>query len=174
MNAKRTEPSIVRLATMTRDRQIDVCAQCHGGRRFPVRASFSYVPGEPLDQFYVRDPASFSASPDVHGNQVALLQMSRCYQASTKLTCTTCHDVHQKQRDVAAFSGRCLECHCPQSCGEFPKLKEQILKRCVDCHMPVQPSNLIISNVQGKQSRAMVRSHWIKVYTDSANGVSPP
>jgi hypothetical protein len=53
---------------MTRDRQIDVCAQCHGGRRFPVRASFSYVSGEPLDQFYVRDPASSSASPDVHGS----------------------------------------------------------------------------------------------------------
>jgi Cytochrome c554 and c-prime len=174
MRAKRTELSIVKLTTMARERQIDVCAQCHGGRRFPMRESFSYVPGKPLDDFYVRDPASAGASPDVHGNQVALLQMSRCYQASPQFTCTTCHDVHQKQRDLAAFSDRCVKCHSPQTCGIFPKLKETIVKRCVDCHMPVQASNLIISNFHGKQTRAMVRSHWIKVYPDSANAVSSP
>jgi hypothetical protein len=33
--------------------------------------------------------------------------------------------------------------------------------------MPVQASNLIISNSNGKQTRAMVRSHWIKIYYDS-------
>lgn len=174
MRAKRAELSIMKLTTMTRDRQIDVCAQCHGGRRFPVRASFSYIPGEPLDNFYVRDPGSSNASPDVHGNQVALLQMSRCYQASPQFTCTTCHDVHQKQRDLAAFSDRCVKCHSPQACGLFPKLKETIVKRCVECHMPVQASNLIISNFHGKQTRAMVRNHWIRVYADSATAVSPP
>jgi Cytochrome c554 and c-prime len=173
MRSKRTDVSIVRLTTLVRERQIDVCAQCHGGRRFPVRESFSYVPGEPLDEFYVRDPGS-SASPDVHGNQVALLQMSRCYQASPQFNCTTCHDVHQKQRDLAALSDRCVKCHSPQTCGEFAKLKETIAKRCVDCHMPVQASNLIISNFHGKQTRAMVRSHWIKVYPDSASAVSLP
>jgi hypothetical protein len=45
-------------------------------------------------------------------------------------------------------------------------LKEKIVSGCVDCHMPVQASNLIISNSNGKQTRAMVRSHWIKVYGD--------
>ena len=157
MSAKRAELRIAKLATMTGHRQMDVCGQCHGGRRFPVRASFSYVPGEPLDKFYVRDPASSSASPDVHGNQVALLQMSRCYQAA-KLTCATCHDVHRNQRDAATFSDRCVECHAPRTCGEFPELKEQILKRCVDCHLPVQASNLIISNFRGKQ-----RERWFGV-----------
>jgi hypothetical protein len=30
--------------------------------------------------------------------------------------------------------------------------------------MPVQDSNLIISNVAEKQIKAQMRSHWIKVY----------
>jgi hypothetical protein len=34
--------------------------------------------------------------------------------------------------------------------------------------MPLQPSNLIVSALQSTKERAMVRSHWIKVYPDSA------
>ncbi len=30
--------------------------------------------------------------------------------------------------------------------------------------MPVQESNLIISNLNGKQIKARMRNHWIKVY----------
>jgi hypothetical protein len=37
----------------------------------------------------------------------------------------------------------------------------------VDCHMPLQSSNLIVSALEGKQERALVRTHWIKVYRDS-------
>jgi hypothetical protein len=33
--------------------------------------------------------------------------------------------------------------------------------------MPQQPSSLIVSSREGKQERALVRSHWIKVYRDS-------
>jgi len=83
------------------------------------------------------------------------------------MTCSTCHDVHQTQRDPSAFSGRCLTCHRADACGEFPKLKEKILGNCVHCHLPVQPSNVIISTLNGKQTRAMVRSHWIRVYPGS-------
>lgn len=157
---------IIRLEKLSRERRIDVCAQCHGGRRFPQTAAFSYLPGEPLDKYYVRDQPKPDATVDVHGNQVALLQMSRCYQSSPDLVCSTCHDVHQRQRDAAAFSSRCLQCHAPEKCGEYGKLKNDILAGCVDCHMPVQASNLIVSNSNGKQTRAMVRSHWIKIYGD--------
>jgi Cytochrome c554 and c-prime len=159
--------SIIRLAKLSRERQTDVCAQCHGGRRFPQAAAFSYLPGEPLDKYYKRDQSSVGAMVDVHGNQVGLLQMSRCYQGSASLVCTTCHDVHQVQRDAAAFSVRCRECHKPENCGEFAKSKEKILTACVDCHMPMQASNLIVSNSNGKKTRAMVRTHWIKIYGDA-------
>jgi hypothetical protein len=167
MTRKNPGANIIRLAKLSRERQIEVCAQCHGGRRFPQAAAFSYHPGEPLDKYYSLDQPNPRAIVDVHGNQVALLQMSRCYQSSTNFVCSSCHDVHQRQRDASAFSVRCLECHKPANCGEYAKSKEKIVFGCVDCHMPVQASNLIISNSNGKQTRAMVRSHWIKIYGDS-------
>jgi hypothetical protein len=167
MTGKNAGANIIRLEKLSRERQMDVCAQCHGGRRFPQTAAFSYLPGEPLDKYYRRDQTTNpGAIVDVHGNQVALLQMSRCYQSSANLVCSTCHDIHQRQRDAAAFSARCLECHKPESCGRYSKLKEKIVSGCVDCHMPVQASNLVISNSMGKQTKAMVRSHWIKIYPD--------
>jgi hypothetical protein len=167
MTRKTPGANIIPLAKLSRERQIEVCAQCHGGRRFPQTAAFSYLPGEPLDKYYSRDQSNRAATVDVHGNQVALLQMSRCYQSSSNLVCSSCHDIHQRQRDAATFSARCLECHRPENCGEYARLKEKIVPGCVDCHMPVQASNLIISNSNGKQTRAMVRSHWIKIYYDS-------
>jgi hypothetical protein len=49
----------------------------------------------------------------------------------------------------------------------YTKLGSQIAKNCIDCHMPVQKSNLIVSDVNGADTRAKVRNHWIKVYSDS-------
>ena len=98
----------------------------------------------------------------------ALLERSRCYQESGTMTCVTCHDVHQPQRDAAAFSQRCLSCHQVQSCGRFKTLGSQIAGRCVDCHMPLQTSNLIVSDANGRSVRPKVRNHWIKIYSDAA------
>jgi hypothetical protein len=104
------------------------------------------------------------ARVDVHGNQVALTQTSRCYQSSL-VTCTTCHDVHAPERQPAAYSAKCLQCHKAKDCGEFTKLCEKIRENCFDCHMPLQESNLIISNLHEKQVKARMRNHWIKVYS---------
>ncbi len=166
--ARKAAGSIVNPAKLSRDRQIEICAQCHGGRRIPVAPTFSFVPGEPLDKYFRQDQLDPSVTVDVHGNQVGLLQRSRCYQSSADMSCSTCHDVHQTQRDAAEFSNHCLKCHRPEACGEFAQGKEKIVGRCVDCHMPVQPSNLIISSSFGKKTKAMVRSHWIKVYPETA------
>jgi Cytochrome c554 and c-prime len=166
MSAKNSPSGIVNPAKLPRDRQIEVCAQCHGGRRLPLLPVFSYRPGEPLDKYSLPLPRDAALAADVHGNQVGLLRMSRCYQSAAEMTCTTCHDVHQVQRDPAAFSAFCVKCHQPQSCGEFSKLREKIIGTCVNCHMPLQPSNLIITSLNGKQSRPMLRSHWIKIYPD--------
>jgi hypothetical protein len=62
-----------------------------------------------------------------------------------------------------------MTCHQEQSCGLFKTRGHAIAGKCVDCHMPLQPSNLIVSALEGKKERAMVRSHWIKVYQDSLN-----
>jgi hypothetical protein len=157
---------IVNPAKLTRDRQIEVCAQCHSGSRQPLLPAFSYIPGAPLDQYLRHNAPVSSTKVDVHGNQVGLLQLSRCFQESADMTCATCHNVHQVQRDAANFSTRCLQCHRLEACRLFPKFREKIVAGCVNCHMPVRPSNLIISNSNGKQARAFLRSHWIKIYPE--------
>ena len=155
-------PAIVNPARLTRERQMDACAQCHGGLGTPKLPSFTYVAGHQLGNFVELPAQPPDAQVDVHGNQVALLQRSRCYQAS-QMTCATCHDVHATQRDVKQLSGKCLTCHQEQSCKLFPTQGRALAGRCVDCHMPLQSSNLIVSALEGTQRQAQVRSHWIKV-----------
>jgi cytochrome c554/c'-like protein len=157
--------AIVNPARLSRQRQLDACALCHGGIA-PLRsAPFSYVPGQPLQKLFLLSAAPDTNQVDVHGNQVALLARSRCFQRS-QMTCATCHDVHRVQRDLGELSSRCLTCHSLQSCGLFPKYGAALRGRCVDCHMPVQQSNTIIANERSGQFHVKVRTHWIKVYPE--------
>lgn len=155
--------AIVNPGRLSRARQLDGCALCHGGATAPRTRAFTYVPGQPL----VRQ-VDFLARPDtgeidVHGNQVALLALSRCFRSS-QMTCATCHDVHRQQRDLVELSGRCLTCHTLQSCGLFPQHGHALVGRCVDCHMPALTSTTITSTYLGHPVRVQVRTHWIKVY----------
>jgi hypothetical protein len=159
-------PAIVNPARLTREQQMEACAQCHGGLGTPRIPSFSYVAGNRLEDFVTLTQPPPNAPVDVHGNQVALLQRSRCYQAS-QMTCLTCHDVHVTQRDTKQLSGRCLTCHQEQSCKLFPVQGHALAGRCVDCHMPLQSSNVIVSALEGTQQQVKVRSHWIHAYRDS-------
>jgi Cytochrome c554 and c-prime len=160
-------PAIVNPARLSRQRQMDACAQCHGGLGQPIAPLFTYVAGQPLERYLSLPPVPANAILDVHGNQVSALMRSRCYQAS-QMTCITCHDVHQTQRDPKDLSGRCLACHQEQSCKLFPKEGHALKGRCVDCHMPLQESNLIDMGLEGKEKRELVRTHWIRVWPDSA------
>src|SRR5437879_7104817 len=125
--------------------------------------AFSYVPGQPLERQVEWWARRDTGAVDVHGNQVALLERSRCFRSSL-MTCATCHDVHRQQRDLVGFSDRCLTCHSAQSCGLFPRLGPGLVGRCVDCHMPALTSSTIVSTSLGRQMRVQVRTHWIKVY----------
>jgi len=159
--------AIANPAKLSRDRQIDVCAQCHGGFGEAVAPAFSFQPGEPLaDAIKLQRPAP-GAAVDVHGNQVALLARSRCYQSSPTMSCSTCHGEHAPERAAASYSSRCLTCHEPDKCGLYAKLGAQIANNCIDCHMPVQQSKVIVSDVNGTDVKANVRNHWIKVYGES-------
>ena len=159
--------AIVNPAKLSRDRQIDLCALCHAGAGEPALAqAFSFVVGERVDDYLQLEPIDPDAPIDVHGNQVELLKKSRCFQASKTMTCSTCHNVHAPQRDLAAFSDRCLTCHKIENCGLYPKMGRQIVGNCIDCHMPNQQTQLIISNAAGRRVQPRVRNHWIKVYAD--------
>ena len=157
--------AIVNLARLPRARRVDACALCHSGIA-PLRTDpFAFVPGQRLEKRYDLSSPPDTGEVDVHGNQVALLERSACFRSS-QMTCSTCHDVHREQRDVVALSGRCLTCHAVQNCGLFPRHGNQLLGRCVDCHMPLQTSRVLFSNSRGHQFRPQVRTHWIKVYPE--------
>ncbi len=169
--AKTTVPAsaggeaILNPAKFTRDRQVDLCALCHNGiRSEELLPAFSYLPGKPLDSYLQPSEGELAAHPDVHGNQVGLLKKSRCYASSPKMSCETCHDVHQAERPAAAYSDRCLSCHQVESCGMSKTMGRKIADNCIDCHMPVEPTNAIASETAGEMIRPKMRNHWIKVY----------
>ena len=155
-------PAILNPARFSRDRQLDQCAWCHAGHGRQLQPSFSYLSGEPLDKYIQFPPADPNTPLDVHGNQVGMLQQSRCFRESA-MTCLTCHNVHAPQHNLAEFSQRCLSCHKPDS-ATFAKPDHKVSNNCVDCHMPKQETNLIVFNFAGKQVRPQMRNHWIKVY----------
>jgi hypothetical protein len=149
---------------LKRERQIEVCAQCHGGVGDLVAPAFSFRPGEQLSLYIKLQPPDPYARIDVHGNQVALLEKSRCFQASTDMTCSTCHDVHVAEQPAPSYSERCITCHQPEKCPRFAKNNRQTATNCIDCHMPVQASNSLVLDFNDTRVKARVRNHWIRVY----------
>jgi hypothetical protein len=170
------DPAILNPAKFSRDRQVDSCAYCHNGiQRQALAPAFSFVPGKPLTDFFKPLPTQANDQsndqsdnhPDVHGNQVALLERSRCYLSSPQMSCSTCHNTHAPEKAAASYSTACLKCHQWTSCGESKRLGHAIANNCVDCHMPVQPTNVIVSETAGAVLRAQMRNHWIKIYPAS-------
>jgi Cytochrome c554 and c-prime len=157
--------AILNPAKFSRDRQVDLCALCHNGiRSEELVAAFSYLPGQPLDNYLHPPEGDMAVHPDVHGNQVGLLKKSRCYLSSPNMSCSTCHNVHQPERTPAAYSDRCLSCHRMESCGAFKTIGRKIAENCIDCHMPVEQTNAVFSQTAGRVIRPKMRNHWIKVY----------
>jgi hypothetical protein len=164
-SAAMADEAILNPAHFSRDRQVDLCALCHNGvRQATISEAFSYKPGEPLDRYLEVEQAETDLHPDVHANQVGLLRRSRCYKGSATMSCSTCHDVHAPERAPASYARRCLTCHQIESCGMERKLGPEIVNKCIDCHMPVEQSNAIVSETADRVIRTKMRTHWIKVY----------
>ena len=141
--------SIVNPARMSRERQLDVCQQCHlettsndlpqAVRAFG-RAVYSFRPGENLEDYLIH----FDHAPQAghHGkfeinSSAYRLRQSQCFQRSGgKLTCTSCHNPHRTPRAAEAiqqFRQSCLTCHSELSKGWHP---EPATLDCPKCHMP--------------------------------------
>ena len=161
--AKPLDQAIVNPARLPRDRQLALCSLCHGGIGFEKAPAFSFTVGSALEDFLKLEAPKENEKLDVHGNQVALLERSKCFKSSG-MTCSTCHDTHVRQREVADFSEKCLTCHKIESCGLFPKQGRAIVGKCIDCHMPNQTTNVIVSTHDGARIAPKVRNHWIKIY----------
>ena len=151
--AKPLDQAIVNPAKLPRDRQLALCSLCHGGIGIAKAPAFSFTVGDALEDFLKLEIPKPDEALDVHGNQVALLERSKCFKSS-EMTCSTCHNVHVRQREVGDFSEKCLACHKVESCGLFPKRGRAMVGKCVDCHLPNQTSNVIFSTHDGVRIQA--------------------
>ncbi len=164
---------ILNPARFSRDRKVDNCALCHSGGRDPRKPPFSYRPGAILDDYLAPPPAAQAPAPDVHGNQVGLLQRSKCFRSSPDMSCSTCHDVHRPERDLAGFATKCVACHetdhHPMAMAN--QIGDRLMTFCIDCHMPNRRSKAIEINTSTKRFALYYRSHAIGIYPDVAAAV---
>jgi hypothetical protein len=159
--------AIVNPAHLARDRQLDLCSLCHAGAVDSRRAPLTFRTGDNINDYLAIQPASPGETVDVHGNQVGALELSKCF-ASSKMTCSTCHDVHEGPASAESYSRHCLACHQMQTCGRYAVLGKAILTRCVDCHMPLGESGKIVSTTAGRTLRMLAQMHRIAIYPDAS------
>jgi hypothetical protein len=169
----KTAKYMVSYASLPRARRIDMCAVCHSGNNSEMlRSTFGFKPGDNYADFKLPDfkYRIDTSRLDVHGNQVQLLQSSKCFIYS-KMDCATCHDVHQNQRgNTLLFNQKCLGCHsgtkhnyCKMANASNARL---IGSNCIKCHMPELTTQAIITPNADKTFSAdiFVHTHHIAVY----------
>ncbi len=160
---------ILNPSRLERERKLDGCALCHSGPREAKKPPFSYRPGERLDDYFQPTLPLSNLVADVHGNQIALLSRSKCFRSSPEMSCSTCHNVHRAERDLAQMAVKCLQCHQTGQCKLSAKLDQaRLLGDCVECHMPNQPSQLIRINTPAGNYSPAYRQHTIGVYREIA------
>ncbi len=159
---------ILNPASFSRDRKVDNCALCHSGARDPKQPPFSYRPGAVLDEYLVPPSPGKGAVPDVHGNQVGLLQSSKCFRSSPDMSCSTCHDIHRPEHDLAGFARKCLACHETAHHPMAAEIGDRLMTLCVDCHMPSRKSRAIEINTPTRRFALYYRSHAIGIYPEVA------
>lgn len=137
--------AIVNPARLSRDRQLEVCMQCHletssshmpNEIRLYNRAVFSYRPGQPLGDYKLFfDPVSNQKDDRFEIAHAAYrLRMSACFRKS-QMTCLTCHDPHASYRGPGMTQHYLAVC---QSCHQTVKHTVSLPQgsTCLSCHMP--------------------------------------
>ena len=161
---------IVLYKSLTRKQKIDACAVCHSGNsQYKLQPTFGYKPGEDLAGYYNErtDAVYGSGEPDVHGNQVHLMEKSQCFIQSKTMDCNTCHSPHESKKEgLTAYSKKCISCHPTISHSEKTLANAMVKTNCIDCHMPLQPSQLISFQeaTQKDVTPYMLHNHRIAVY----------
>ena len=157
-------------ADFSRQRQLDICGQCHSGSFRLLGDAFTFRPGDDLSQHHkLRNPNADGVGGIHTSNQLTRLAKSECFQAS-EMTCTTCHDPHQNQHgQTAVFTKVCLECHQPTHCGMSQQLGDRTSENCIDCHMPRgDMANMELEVASGKFTVKMI-DHFIRVDQDASS-----
>ena len=160
---------------------MDMCGQCHSGNKSQmIRSIFGFMPGDALAKFKLPDfysPVVDTTHLDVHGNQLQLLQSSKCF-INSKMDCATCHDTHQNQRgNTALYTQKCLGCHSVVNhnyCEMANALNAKLIKsNCIQCHMPAFTSRVIITPNMDQTASAdiFVHTHHIAIYPKEAKKI---
>lgn len=173
-NPEGEEPKfMIRLDSLSRQRRLDVCAQCHSGLRDRILQgnSFSFLSGGILDEYAQnRYQGPSNGTLDVHGNQYGLLTESKCFKETATMDCNTCHDPHKNQRGKAEyFNSKCISCHNTGSivCAANESEVNHMANNCIACHMPITPSQSMTVQLDEKDSLETsfyIRTHLIGVY----------
>ncbi|MEP0060702.1 multiheme c-type cytochrome [Rhodopirellula bahusiensis] len=155
---------IVRPSELDRERQLDICGQCHAGSTDLRGEPFQFRPGDKLSPHYIDPPPGIDEANSVHtSNQLARLKMGECFRQS-QMTCADCHDPHQVVLDPTRYySDRCLSCHSDDSCHFDPPLGFKLSDDCVSCHMPSRPTGDLRSQSVKGDIFPVLKDHFIRV-----------
>jgi tetratricopeptide (TPR) repeat protein len=155
------DPRIVNPGKLIKERQLDVCFQCHlQGELSVLKGNNSWTdfrPGNNQREFrsiFVEDnfdPENFRIA-----SQGARMVLSECFTKSDgELTCTTCHDPHVPVQTVTNtfFNNKCSSCHTSESMS-LDDINHEANANCISCHMR-QSGTSDIPHVN-------VTDHWIR------------
>ncbi len=150
--AEEVRQAIVNPARLSADRQLETCMACHLETTSFVlpasiqrygRGTFSFRPGEPLEDFMLHfDHAKGTGHDDKFEIVSAAyrLRQSACFQSSAgALVCTTCHNPHRAPRGEAAiaqYNAACLKCHQQKLQPLVKSGRHPSQANCIACHMP--------------------------------------
>jgi tetratricopeptide (TPR) repeat protein len=143
------DDSIVNLRHLSRDRQEDICSQCHLSASANIavrgRSKNDFRPGMRMADFVVNYRIDRPDSAMTVSGQIEQMRLSRCYVQSKTMTCTTCHDPHahlEASAKEAHYRNQCLSCHKTESCRLPAKARMDAKDYCVTCHMPKGPTDI--------------------------------
>ena len=157
---KTPEGTIVNPARLSRERQLELCMQCHletTSFRLPsaitryTRGIFSYRPGEPLADYslhFDQSPKSGHDDKFEIAHAAYRLRQSVCFQKSNpSLLCTTCHNPHDIPRGEAAarhYTAVCLRCHADVVQKLVASRRHTASQDCTGCHMPKRRTDDVV------------------------------
>ena len=137
--------SIVNPAKLQRDRQLEVCIECHletSSRNMPSeirafdRPVLSYRPGQPLGDYKYLFDRERDATDDTFevAHAAYRLRKSQCF-LNSQMTCLTCHNPHDIPRGKEATKTYVAVC---QSCHQTVRHTVALAAGtdCISCHMP--------------------------------------
>lgn len=172
--------SITNPARLNRERQLEICMQCHlettssmlpGAIRRYDRGPFSYRPGQPLGDyaFYFDHAPGRGRDDDVEVAHAAYrLRKSACFRMS-QMTCTTCHNPHDTPRGrqaVEHYTAVCQRCHASShSSGNARHAALSAASSCIDCHMPKRRTDDVV--------HVVMTDHYIQRRKPSSDLAAP-